>query len=195
MTVLNLQVGASGDDSGTLLLSFAFDSTGAGHHVGNAGGNTGELWCRWTNVTVAQGTTLASAIISLYNAPGHGGNTSIAIKSLAENADNHTAPTSGSDANGRTLTTGTAWAGFGPSVDNTWYTCDIVSEIQAVVNRSGWSSGNAIGVRTIDNGSTSNSGLYVRSYDNDSTKAAKLDITYTAGGTGAGNLLLLGCGA
>lgn len=182
MTVVNLQVGATSDDSSTLNSSFAFNFAEAASIVGNSAGNTGQIWDRWTSVTIPQGTTLTSAIISLYNVTGHGAGSSIVITSKAENADNHTAPTSGADANGRTLTTGTAWPTFGPSVDNTWYTQDIVAEIQTVINRAGWASGNAIGVRTIDAGSGANSNLNVRNWDNDPTKAAKLDITY--GGAG-----------
>ena len=179
MTVLNLQVNAGNQDARTLIGSFLWDTTLADDFAGNSGGNTGEMWDRWTSVTIPQGTVASSAILS-YWASAHGGNGNAKIISKCENADNSTMPTSGSDAAGRTMTTGTTWD-FVPT-DSAWNTKDIVADVNVVFARSGWASGNALSVRTIDNGSASNAYLQAKRYDGDSTKGAKLDITYSAGG-------------
>lgn len=179
MEELNLQVAASGDDSGTTGGSFTFNSTEAASYVGSVGGGNYQIWSRFAGVAIPQGATITSAVLSLYVVDGGSNFGTAKFKSLADNTDNHTSPISGADANGRTLTAGTAWPDITskPPV-NSWISADITAELQAVINRAGWVSGNAIGIRTIENGSTINTGQQIRNYDNDPTKAAKLVITY-----------------
>ena len=196
MTVLNLQVAASVDDSRTVIGQFSFSNTVASSEWGNAGGTVYEGWFAW-DVAIAQGTTLTSAEMSGYVIGGGTNYPTMKLLAKANDIDNHVPPTDGTSSNNKTLTTGTAWELSSNPGTNVWITKDITTEIQTVINRAGFVSGNKIGVRIIDNGSTTNASPLIQHYDGDSTKAAKLDITYGAGGTtynesGSGGLSFAG---
>jgi hypothetical protein len=82
------------------------------------------------------------------------------------------------DVNDRTRTSAsTAWSEWdiGVSWNNT---PSLVDEVQEVVNRGGWSSGNAMGFLLI--GSTSVGGLIQDAYDGDTGDCCKLHIEYTS---------------
>lgn len=183
MTVLNLQVG-SGQNGGFDYQGFNWNTSAASWRLAN-GTNWPywALWTRFTSVTIAQGTALTSAVISMYSLSDAYSGTSVKLKTATENVDNSTMPTSNADARTRTLSTDSTWAEItsDPAAD-TWYSQDITATVQTVIDRAGWASGNAMGLRTRDNGSTNGSDFTARMYDGDSTKAAKLDITYAAGG-------------
>jgi len=187
MTVLNLQVNTSGNDSETTLGSFAFSSTTTFSWIGNYGGQTQEFYTLFSNVTVPQGTVATSAILSLYNSGYSNASFVLRIKTKAEDADNPSAPTSGSDVNGRTYTSGTNWPNLTDIVNPSWQTIDVVNDCNTVFARSGFASGNNLGLRCFDNGSDTWGLIKALTYDGDTTKAAKLDITY-GGSSGPTNV-------
>ena len=184
MTTLNLQVGASADDGywGTGF-SPTYDNTATTFIVGSFFGAHGSIWARFTNVTIPNAATISSA--SLQVNPGVTSSASCGTSIVGIANDNAAAPANFSDANAPSggLTTATVSWTFGAWTAGTWDTSpDISTVIQEIINRAGWSSGNALVVE----------GRYVTvssyrqgsTYDSSSTVAPKLDITYTAGGGG-----------
>lgn len=213
MATLNLQIGASGDDSdmqsitndsGRNVTTSGLISTnrallGPGSHGSN---DEWTVAMRFTGVTIPQGATINSATLQMrgysdYSAPG--GRT-IKFWVSAQAADNagalsSTAGDLNTTARPRT-TAALAWNQ--PNVTfNVWNTADVTSIVQEIVNRAGWASGNAI-VIIVDTheDTTTNEWQEYSSYDNGSTSAPKLDIDYSTGGGGGPvkKLALLGVG-
>jgi hypothetical protein len=60
---------------------------------------------------------------------------------------------------------------------DTWYTWDVTTIVQEIVNRGGWASGNDLALIAIGNGSADSANKQYYSYDTPAS-AAKLDITY-----------------
>ncbi len=77
------------------------------------------------------------------------------------------------------------WNNLAAMTAGIWYDSpEIKTLIQAIVNRSGWVSGNYIGLYAHDFDYRSDSGAHrqMHSYDSDSASSPKLHIEYTAGG-------------
>jgi type IV pilus assembly protein PilY1 len=175
MTTINLQVGASSDDarqnSGVVGL------TGAGI---NAGGVNQQLGFRFTNVTVPNAATVTSAILSLYvtSTANDTPNGATVGMEAADNAGTFT--TGANNITNRTRTSTTAWSGT--DIGAGWQTVDVTSYVQTVVNRAGWVSGNAMAAILYG---VTGSDVTITAWDGTPSQAAKLDITYTAGGVPA----------
>jgi len=152
----------------------SWDATTSNQMIGSSGGNGYGRVDRFTGVTVPQGATITSATIGFVGNAMPG---TVTLLPKLEDADNPSFPTSNSDANGRTKTSGSSQT---VTVGLTGYTTfDITAAVQAVVNRGGWSSGNAMQVFTADNGSSGN--VYCYHYDGSPSNAAQLTIDYTDG--------------
>jgi hypothetical protein len=151
--------------------------------------------CRFTNVTIAQGTTITSATFSMRpNATYNAGASVIRYIVCCQAADNAAAlATSGStNLDGATRA--------GTTADTTWTqtsvaagvreSVDITTAVQEVINRAGWVSGNAI-VVLIDTHVDCTQGEW-QDYDafntGGSSNGPKLDIVYSAGGGAVGPL-------
>ena len=95
-------------------------------------------------------------------------------------SDNPSAPVSVSDYNGRTLTDSfTNWT-IPPFTIAEWHDSNnIRTVIQEVIDRPGWSSGNAMLIFHKDNDSDTNALRNIGSYDLGSTYASKLYIEYS----------------
>jgi len=120
---------------------------------------------RFTTIPIAKDTTILSAKLQL-RAYASVSAATCNVKIHLEAADNPSAPTSNSDVNGRSLTTGTVWNNVEAMTSGTWYdSVDITSEIQEVVNRAEWSSNNAMIVYIKDNGSSTNAYRFISSYE------------------------------
>jgi hypothetical protein len=190
MTVLNLQVGASGDDGYTGTFGF---SAASGCYVSSSGGGPTNSFGRFTNVTVPNAATISSADASFTRYSADTGTIDYIIEAYDE--DNAAAPTSAGDHNGRARTTAnTTGSVSGGAAESTW-TVSITSVVQELVNRSGWASGNAQVIVWNHGGVNAFTTLLGYGYDLGTSKAPKLDITYSAGGATYRRLLLLGCGA
>ncbi len=168
------QVGASSDDafetsSGVVLIDVA--QTNVDH---------ADEWYgqRWTSVTIPNGATIDAATLdlSLYHAnfdePLHA--------FYAEDEDNPgTFTTASNDISGRTQTTATMNWDSGSLGAPGWFTTpSIVDIIQEIVDREGWSSGNALAI--VINGAIATRDLGLNMYDQDTTLAAKLHVEFTA---------------
>ena len=138
---------------------------------------------RFQNITIAQGATIASA----YFKPYKSSYPSVPLVINGIDADNASAPSAGSDlASSNFTSANVSWSssvGFGQQTSS-----DIKTIIQEIVNRSGWSSGNAMMLAVVTS-TFSYAGQYNRngsSYDYSSaSEAAQLVIEYASGGGGS----------
>ena len=112
---------------------------------------------RFTGVTIPQGATITSAKITFTDSTT-GTERALNFKIIGVDEDNTAEFTTSpiSDARTRTHTSASVdWdATFTPSAGTTRDTSDIKTIIQEIVNRGGWSSGNAIGIYLYDDGTT-----------------------------------------
>lgn len=178
-TDFSKRVVASNDDadqsSSGLFLSDATISTG------NGGAISGDitLGVRFTNITIPQGETINSATLTFTANSTDTNNVLTKIYGIDEdnaNDFNTTAPTS------QVKTTANVdWDLNGVTANNTYVTSDLSSAIQEIIDRAGWSSGNAMGFIIEDDGSTEGSNHSFKSYDGSSSAAALLDINYGGG--------------
>jgi len=170
-------------------------------------GFTGEYYCdylaRFTDVTVPSGATIDSAFLSLHSSSSQSGTTCNGLI-YAEDTNSATAFSTWSDYQNRHVTeNSTAWNNIGAHTPLTWYrTPDIKDIVQEVVNRGGWSSGQALAVFVQEN--NSDGGAFRRFYQFERTgsggaSACSLLVYYSEGASGeefnprrrrsAGNLL------
>jgi hypothetical protein len=137
---------------------------------------------RFQNVTIPAGSAITAATLDVYvqNASYDSPNLEI----YCQAADNPGAFSDGEDwfTGTRSWTTGKGtWTGT--DIGTGWKTtADFAAALQEVIDRGGWSSGNAVVVGTK---SLSGCSLRIRTYDNTSdglgNSAAVLNVTYTTG--------------
>lgn len=122
-------------------------------------------YVRWTNVTIPNGATIVSAkmtIDTLFSNSAFGHSSGSANCDIAgEDADDATTLTSASQADG--LTRSSATVAYSHSIgDHTSGDAiespSITSIVQEIVNRTGWSSGNALQVLFDEDGTSSSAG-------------------------------------
>lgn len=175
------QIAASANDrgwyEGTATIGTTYDTNA---YVGyyNAGANG---YYRFIGVDIPQGATIVSAKITLTANANQSGTTVNGILSAID-ADNPSAPTTYAALETATRTTASvAWDDIAAWTTNTAYDSpDITTIIQEIVDRPGWSSGNALIVYLEDNSSSAVEGAYRRAYtyDNSPAKAAKLYVSW-----------------
>lgn len=138
---------------------------------------------RFTSVTIPQGATISAAKVT-FRAINTRTSQAINFKIWGVAADNTGEMTISpiDTARTRTHTSASAtWSGTVTWTSGSDYdTADFASVIQEIVNRSGWSSGNALAISIEDNGNPSSTYLNPRCYDFDSATAALLTVTYTS---------------
>jgi len=179
MTDLNISINTGGDDCHAKLDDSNFSNTATALYLGatsTAGYHTGLVF---RNVTIPQGAEIVSAKVRFIASWDYSNNT-CNVKVHCEDADDATAATSGSQLNGLSLTTGVAWNAIGSWLDGVAYdTPDISSEVQIVIDRSGWVSGNDLGIHLLDNSSSSSAYRQPSAFEAyGGTEAAELIITY-----------------
>lgn len=200
MTTLNLQVSASADDAAASSLAEGKGPTGStvttitntlaslGNH--DTSSTASEIGGFRFQVNVAQGTTITSATFILKaQATYNSGANPIRLIVSCQAADNASAfTTAAGNLNGTNRPRTTAASGVW-NIDSvtaeTDYSIDVTSAVQEVISRAGFAANNYIAVM-VDVDTTSYNGAEWQdfyTYDNTPSKAAKLDIDYTAGGT------------
>ena len=149
--------------------------------VSDSNSNTYSTGTRFENITLARGTTLFSAVWNGYVFLGDTINTTM----YGENVDNSAAfPTDGSTVrcntpnpqcpNGRTKTSqNVAWA---TSFSGGYQPVTVTSIVQAILNRTGWVSGNALTMLTSSPGPSVP--LLGRIFTNSFNTGATLTLTY-----------------
>jgi len=196
-TTLNLQVGASGDDSHQQ--SIPNDSgrnvTGSGTcsltntklEIGShSGGNEWSAAAAFV-LNVAQGETITEAIVSLRcNASYNASPNVVKIYASVQDSDAPAALSSSSadlNAAARPRTTATTVLDVSSLTGGTWYEWDITTAVQELVDRAGWSSGNrCVVLFDTHEDTTVNEWQDFDSYDGSAAGAPKLDVTYGSGG-------------
>lgn len=173
------QVGASTDD--------AF-STEVGCNTSGSkiliSGSTGKGWTgtRFTTVPLTGGVTISAATIQYYQA--YTGLDDMAVTLYCADEDNTAtySTSSGDFPYDRPATTAqVSWLALNIGKTNDWRSSpDISSCVQEVIDRDGWSSGNALAVIAQRNNSYSAYNFYIRTYDyTGNTYGAKLNVSYT----------------
>jgi len=136
---------------------------------------------RFQNVTIPAGATVTSATLEVFS--NSNGTTSFSADLTAEDHDDPpTFTTSNGNISSRTLTTAqTLWStgSVTYSVGDSIVSPNFASSIQEVIDRGGWSSGNALVVITTPN--SGDKGIFKRS--GSLSHAPRLHVTYSTGGT------------
>src|SRR5690606_26511877 len=189
MTTLNLQVATGNDDGSIDNAALSPALTNNQLDVGNVNGNsTSVAAARFTGVTVPAAATITSATLTVYGYSTYSTGSTISVIAACQAADNAAAlaATSGNfNTTNRPRTTANSGAKNLQSVTaGAAYTFDMTTAVQEIVNRAGWSSGNAIVVLIDNNGSASSEWQELESYNHSTSLAPKLQIVYTTGGGG-----------
>ncbi len=150
------------------------------------GGDVYAAW-RFTSVTIPQGETINTATITLTASETKVDSRVTLFYGIDEDNTDDYYPDA-ADPGGRDKTTANiAWNQSGETLDQEYTSPDISTLIKEIVDRGGWSSGNALGIITADNGSSNDNILRYYSYDGDSAKVAVLNVNY---GTGSSKTVL-----
>lgn len=139
---------------------------------------------RFTTIDIEQGTTIASAKIQMKYSGFESSSSGKSISISAEDVDDASAPSNGSDVIDATLTSASVSWTIPSMSSGTYYdSSDITTVIQEIVNRSGWSANNDINI-ILHNSSTS-ANWYARwwSLNKGASHVPKLVITYSTSST------------
>ncbi len=205
MPSIDLQVSASADDASAVPDIPWFSNSVAYDRFIYADYGPQKQWDRWQNVSIPQGATITTAYIIATCYQDQTITGTVTIYGLDED-DVGNFPDY-STADGYSLTdayvewvfSSTSWV-----KDTEYQSPELKTLIQEIVNRAGWSSGNALGLRfSSPAGCTGRAISY--SYDGDTNKCLQLHIEYTTAvtektssdtGTGVEGLLarILGLG-
>lgn len=176
-SITNQNVAASADDGQDI----GGTNTITGTTIGASLDATTE-WAgmRFTNITIPVGATITAASVGVV--PSGTGEDEPLVTIFLEAADSCAAFTTGaSNISSRSLTASVAWssANLGASGSDYWSTPDLTTPFQAVINRAGWASGNAVCV-LIQGGSTSTRDLTIEAQDlGPNTNPPRLSVTWT----------------
>jgi hypothetical protein len=182
MPVLNLQVGASGDD-GEQIVGVVLDKSAGDLYVGDQfGGFTSNVFARFTGVSGLQGASIDAAIFSTYDTDVLGTpTTTVAF----EDALSPTAPADDADMTSRVRTTKVNWDG----VVTTFQFNDSPDLAAALAEITDDGDPSVIQVLHDFRGTPSSQRRRYAAYDASSANAAKLDIEYTLPDPGDLNVL------
>lgn len=122
-------------------------------YIGNYQGNAAGLWHNFASVAVPQGTTIIAAALKIRAGGQDGAAGTVLAKSAVEIADDSSMPGSFAGQAARVLSSGVAWTAPTSGSIGDLIEVDVTADVQTIVNRAGWVSGNAISFRTYDNGS------------------------------------------
>ncbi len=139
-----------------------------------------DMSLRFTGISIPQGETINSASISITAAAGGPAQVDTIIHAYDEDNTANFA----SDPRGRNRTTaGEAWELHGVNFNEEYTSPDISSVIQEIVDRGGWSSGNAIGFVFEDDSDIGAQQHNFYSYQATPAKSALLTIVYSVPGS------------
>lgn len=161
--------GAGGGGSGIFYPSAAVDdgfiygggmiATGGYNYLSigkDAAGAERSSFITFMNVTIPKGATITSAFLRL-TANSSLSDVTCNVKCHFNAIDDAVSPTNYTEFVALALTTGVAWGSLSAWTDGTTYdTPSLVSDMQEVINRAGWASGQAMMVLLIDNASSIN---------------------------------------
>ena len=139
---------------------------------------------RFTTIDIAQGANIVSAKIQMKHSNFESNSEGESVSISAEDVDDASAPSNGSDVIDATLTSASVSWTIPSMSGGTYYdSSDITSVIQEIVNRSGWSANNDINI--ILHGPSTGANWYARwwSRNKGSAHAPKLVVEYSTSST------------
>ncbi len=159
-------------------------STDGALNIGNPGAVTRNISLRFTSVNIPNSASISSAKITFTALSTKSPNITNGIVGVDEDNTAEFVASPEDTARTRTHTSASvSWTGtINETTDSTFDTPDITTIVQEIINRSGWSSGNAMAFWLYDNGSSSGNYLSVYEYTSGGSKQAILSITYTVSG-------------
>ena len=124
-------------------------------YIGNVATEYKDSWVRFVGITIPQGSTIVSAFIRFTSSTSLS-STTVNANIYFNDADDAVAPSNNVDFLALSLTSAySAWDNISTwAQDSTYDTPSLVSVLQEVVDRGGFSSGNAVMAIVKDNGST-----------------------------------------
>jgi len=156
-----------------------WEHTAAGFHViaGDSAGDRGSA-LRFTDIPILQGQDLDAAQLNytLMTLGTHD------VKFTVAGIDEDNTAEFG-DPMGRTKTSAINNKTQSQQGSFFGWSDNVLTQVQEIVDRFGWSSGNALGFLFNDNGSESNECLITRHTDNFNSEEIFLDLTYTTSGS------------
>lgn len=168
-----------GTDDGYWFSSSSYSNSTGGIVTGTTDFNS---FVMFEDVTIPQGATISSAFIRYTCHTSYSGTTNTTI--YFEDADTAVACTSHADCDGKSTTTGTAWNFTASwSASSTYDSPDISSEVQEVVDRGSWSSGNDMQLLWWFNSGDTYRMYVAYNYHGDGTDVPELHVTWTTGGS------------
>jgi hypothetical protein len=178
MTDVSFDIVAGTDDGNARADGTLWNNTGSEITLGNFSGILYHAFFRFASVNIPDTAVIDSAIIRLSSGVGQSGNT-VNLNVYFEAADDPAAPTTGADLVGRSLGDAIAWNSVAAwSTGVAYDSPDLTEELQAVIDRGGWNSGQAVTCHIIDNGSSSSARRNAASYENSSYAEAQLIVSY-----------------
>lgn len=149
---------------------------------GNAAGPANDSFFRFLNITIPQGSTITGAYIRLTSR--YQGGDAVSIDIYGNDADDATALITYDSFDEVTKTTAKVdWDINAAWVEGTQYdSVSLISIIQEIVNRAGWSSGNALMLMLYNDAASSYKQGYAIDYDGGSAKA-ELHVTWSVPST------------
>jgi hypothetical protein len=143
------------------------------------------IYTRFTNITIPQAATINSAYVQ-FRAYGTD-STSCILTVTGHAADNSGTFTGAGDAESRPSTSASVnWNVASWTSGNDYQSDSLTSIVQEIINRAGWSSGNAISIFFKNNGSAGQRSA--NSYEAGSN-IPFLYIDYSTGGGGGGTII------
>lgn len=173
------QVGASTDDA---LSNESSCNTGGTNILISGSTYTGWTGTRFTTVPLTGGVTISAATIQYYQHDTTYNDMAVTLYCADEDNTATYSWSSGDFVYDRPATTAqVSWLALNIGSTNDWRSSpDISSCVQEVIDRGGWSSGNALAVIAQRNNSYSGYNFRIRTYDYaGNTYGAKLNVSYT----------------
>src|SRR3989344_2145205 len=185
---VTFNVAASEDDVGVRRDTQAFSVAPNHYPIGKVTSSYYEdTAVRFANINIPRGSAINSAYLTLTALLDSSGSTVSAII-YAENSNNADRINDINDFDGRVRTAGTSWQNFSSWVGNTPYnSIDFSSEIQTVINRGGWVSGNAINIFIFNDNSSAGAYRAYATWDHTTYTEPQLTITWTEPTAGGGD--------
>lgn len=178
MADATFQTAASTADGGWSTDTVSYSATGTGITIGDSSGRDWNLWALFT-VTIPQGASIVTAKISLRESSGQSG--TVSFKIYANDVDSASYPANAAAANALALTSEVVDWDVTATWSNTyWYDSpEIKNIVQQIIDRAGWSSGNALMILVKEDGSTTNKYRLPSSYNSASDRGPKLYVEWT----------------
>lgn len=179
-TTIDEQVGQSTDDC--LRYSTTINLTSTSVILGNET-NSFKNGLRFQTVNISQGSTIDAAYLT-FKANSGRGETVCNVDILGEDADDTNTFSTAADYDGRPRTTAKVdWDNLPSwSWNSIQNSPSIVSIVQEIVSRGGWSANNNMVFFLEDDSSTANARRRAYSYDGGASDCPKIHIEYSAGG-------------